>query len=104
LMVAIAQRQHLIDGETGSRPRPASAAVAICWPPRGRDEGARLWDVLRDLPPRQGAALLLSVGFQVPRHTVAALLGVPQPSVGWLCSRALRMLRARASVTGGDRQ
>ncbi len=63
----------------------------------------QLWDLLRDLNPRQGATLLLSVGFQLPRETVAALLGVPKTSVGQLCEGALRTLRARADLMCADR-
>jgi len=64
----------------------------------------QLWDLLRDLCPRQGAALLLWAGFQLPRQTVAAVLGVPQSSVGWLCEQALQTLRARAGVARADRR
>lgn len=60
---------------------------------------AQLWELLRDLSPRQGAALLLWVGFQLPQQTVADVLGVPQNAVSRLCSRALRTLRARAGTT-----
>ena len=63
-----------------------------------------LWDLLRDLCPRQGAALLLRAGFRLPRQTVAAVLGVPQNSVGWLCEQALETLRARAAVARANRR
>jgi DNA-directed RNA polymerase specialized sigma24 family protein len=77
--------------------------IALNKPPTVRTEDrARLWNMLRDLPPRQGTALLLSVAFQLPRRTVAAVLDAPQPSVSRLCNRALRMVRARATVTGAD--
>jgi RNA polymerase sigma-B factor len=62
------------------------------------DDRAQLWDLLRHLNPRQGAALLLWVGFQLPQETVADVLGVPQASVSRLCARALRTLRAHASA------
>lgn len=78
-------------------------------PPRpiGRDDPglaqaedrAQLWELLRDLNARQGVALLLWVGFQVPQDDVAAILGVPQNSVSRLCTRALQTLRARAGVS-----
>ena len=67
------------------------------------EDRAHLWEMLRDLNPRQGAALLLWVGFQVPQQTVAAILGVPQNTVSRLCSRALRTLRARASIESAGR-
>lgn len=61
------------------------------------DDRARLWELMRDLNPRQGSALLLWVGFQLPRQTVADVLGVPLNTVSRLCSGALRTLRARAA-------
>jgi DNA-directed RNA polymerase specialized sigma24 family protein len=67
------------------------------------DGGARLWNLLRDLHPRAGAVLLLRVGFQLPQRTVAAVMGVPQDSVGQLCEQALRALWARAGVACPDR-
>jgi RNA polymerase sigma factor (sigma-70 family) len=68
------------------------------------DDRAQLWDLLRDLNPRQGAALLLWVGFQLPQETVAVVLGVPKTSVGRLCQRALRTLRVRADIMEVNRQ
>lgn len=66
----------------------------------GRAEArAQLWELLRDLNPRQGAALLLWVGFQLPQQVVAEVLGVPQNTVSRLCSRALRTLRSRAGTS-----
>lgn len=67
------------------------------------EDRAQLWELLRDLNPRQGAALLLWVGFQLPQQAVADVLGVPQNSVSRLCSRALRTLRARARIESTDR-
>lgn len=64
------------------------------------DDRAQLWNLMRDLDWRQGTALLLWVGFQLPQHTVAAILGVPQNSVSRLCSRALRTLRSRTGTHG----
>jgi RNA polymerase sigma-B factor len=64
------------------------------------DDRAQLWDLLRDLNPRQGAALLLWVGFRLPQQTVAAALGVPQASVSRLCARGLATLQARARTMG----
>ena len=83
------------------RMRPAALDALVC--PHA-DDRAQLWDLLRDLSPRQGAALLLWAGFQLPRQTVAAVLGVPQNSVAWLCEQALRTLRAQAGVTPADRR
>jgi RNA polymerase sigma factor (sigma-70 family) len=68
------------------------------------DDRAQLWDLLRDLNPRQGAALLLWVGFQLPQQTVARILGVPQASISRLCGRALRTLQSRAWTMGVNRQ
>jgi RNA polymerase sigma factor (sigma-70 family) len=68
------------------------------------DDRAQLWDLLRHLNPRQGAALLLWVGFQLPQETVAVVLGVPQTSVCRLCQRALRTLRLRAGAMEVNRQ
>jgi DNA-directed RNA polymerase specialized sigma24 family protein len=67
------------------------------------DDLGQLWDLLRDLSPHQGAILLLSVGFQLPQETVAALLGVPKNSVDQLCEGALWTLRTRAGVMCADR-
>ncbi len=67
-------------------------------PELGRaNDRIQLWELLRDLPPRQDAALLLCVGFQLPQREVAETLGVPQTSISRLCVRALRTLRVRAS-------
>lgn len=68
------------------------------------DDRAQLWDLLRHLDPRQGAALLLWVGFQLPQKTVAVVLGVPQTSVCRLCQRALRTLRVLAGTAEVNRQ
>ncbi len=68
------------------------------------DDRAQLWDLLRDLNPRQGAAVLLWVGFQLPQETVARILGVPQASVSRLCGRALRTLQSRACTIGVNRR
>jgi RNA polymerase sigma factor (sigma-70 family) len=89
------------DAESGRPPRQ------IGWddPRLARgDDRAQLWDLLRDLNPRQGAALLLWVGFRLPQVTVARVLGVPQTSVSRLCGRALRTLQARARTMGVNRQ
>ena len=80
----------------GQPMKPAPLDASICPHP---DDGAQIWDLLRDLHPHQGAALLLRVGFQLPQQTVAAVLGVPQDAVSQLCSPALRPHHARPSGT-----
>ncbi|HEX9532359.1 MAG TPA: sigma-70 family RNA polymerase sigma factor [bacterium] len=67
------------------------------------EDRAQLRELLRDLDAREGAALLLWVGFKAPQVDVAGILGVPQHTVSRLCTRALQALRMRAGTTGaGD--
>ncbi len=76
-----------------------SPSAQIGWNEPGMaraDDRIQLWEMLRDLHPRQGAALLLWVGFQIRQQTVADILGIPQHSVSRFCTRALRTLRTRA--------
>jgi RNA polymerase sigma-B factor len=88
---------ELTDGTTAGYPR---GQIGRDEPGLARAEDrAQLWELLRDLDARQGAALLLWVGFQVPQVDIAALLGVPQNTVSRLCTRALRALRMRAGTT-----
>jgi RNA polymerase sigma-B factor len=88
---------ELTDGTTAGYPR---GQIGRDEPGFARAEDrAQLWELLRDLDARQGAALLLWVGFQVPQVDVAALLGVPQNTVSRLCTRALRALRMRVGTT-----
>lgn len=64
------------------------------------DDRAGLWNLLRDLHPIKGVALLLGIGFQLPHQTVATVLGVPQDAVSRLCDRGLRRCEPRrASYT-----
>ncbi len=85
--------------------RPTEVLPEIRQPgadPAGCLERQRMWDLIRTLPPRQRAVLVLRFYEDLTEAEIASMLGLSLGTVKSHMSRALHALRARLNEPAGD--